>query len=125
MKHLLLIAILSIFVVGCSSTKDVKYITRVETVTVFKPVHTPPKQLQDLPEIVRPDLATNRLSKQDKENPGYVVKIVIESIAQLRSYAETLEARIAIYEDVLSKPADTVPDPITTVEVTESDAPKP
>jgi hypothetical protein len=44
-------------------------------------------------------------------------------MAQLRSYAETLEARINIYKQALEKPADPIPEPITTVETFESTGP--
>ena len=81
--------ILAIMVMGCSTTPT-KYVTRIETVTVYKPVYTPPENLKNLPKLVRPELATNKLSPEDVQNPGHVVKLTIESIAQLRTYAEQL-----------------------------------
>lgn len=119
---LILLALLMTTVVGCAST-ETKYVTRVETVTVYKPVFTPPEDLQQLEDIQRPDLATNYLTKDDKERPGHVVKVTIEAMAQLRTYAEMLEDRINVYKQSLNKPGEELPEPVMTVETTESDKP--
>lgn len=121
-SKVLFLLLLSVLMVGCASTEP-KYVTRVETVTVYKPVFTPPKDLQNLSEIKRPDLATNYLSKEDKDRPGHVVKVVIEAMAQLRTYAEMLEDRNKLYRDALSQPGEELPEPVTTIETTESDKP--
>lgn len=122
MKLFLIALSVAVLVTGCAST-DTKYVTRVETVTVYKPVYTPPKELQDLKPIKRPDIATNHLKKEDVDRPGHVAKLVVETIAQLRSYAEELEGRINTYEEVLSKPSEPLPENTTTVDVVESDKP--
>lgn len=120
---IIMLLLLTAVVTGCASVPETKYVTRVETVTVYKPVYTPPPELQNLPEINRPDLATNYLSAEDKQRPGHVVKTVVESIAQLRTYAEILEGRIEVYKRALEKPAEEVPEPTTTITSTESDKP--
>ena len=122
MKLKLIIAsILVLLISGCSTST--KYVTRVETVTVYKPVYTPPEELQDLEVIPRPDLVTNYLENEDKTNPGHVVKVTIESIAQLRTYAEQLETQNGVYREAFSKPADIVPEPERSVTNHESDKP--
>lgn len=109
--------ILAIMVMGCSTTPT-KYVTRIETVTVYKPVYTPPENLKNLPKLVRPELATNKLSPEDVQNPGHVVKLTIESIAQLRTYAEQLEDQIEVYRGVLLKSSDPLPEPHTEISET-------
>jgi hypothetical protein len=100
--------------IGCA-TPQIKYVTRIETVTVYKPIYTPPTQLRYLPTIPRPDLATNYLNPEDAQKPGHVVKLTIESVAQLRTYAEQLEDQIMVYRRVLLAPSDPLPEPSTTV----------
>ena len=110
-------------VTGCASTGKTKFITRVETVTVYKPVYTPPTELQEMKQLERPDLATNHLTNADKANPGLVIKSTISSIAQLRTYAESLESQNDAYRKVLSKPADPIPETKRSVKTHESDKP--
>lgn len=113
---LILLVMLLFITTGCATTKT-EYVTRVETVTVYKPVYTPPKDLQELEDINRPDLATNYLTKEDKNRPGHVVKVTVEAMAQLRTYAEMLESRIAVYKEALSRPADPLPEDEKKVEL--------
>ena len=88
MKYLLLVPLLFIF--GCAS-QEVKYIDKIRTVEVEKPVWTPPEQLVNLPIVPRPDVASNQLTEEDKQDPDKVIKIMIQEIIQLRTYAEQLE----------------------------------
>lgn len=119
---LIFLICLSSTIFGCAHT-DPKFITRVETVTVYKPVYTPPSELQQLEDIPRPDLATNHLTLEDKQQPGKVVKITIEAMAQLRAYAEMLETRIDVYKKALSRPADPLPENEKKVDIIEHDKP--
>ena len=97
MRLILLILLIS----GCASKPEVKYITRIETVTVEKPIFRIPKELQELQEIHRPKLPTDDLVIEDKNNHGKVSKVVISSFAKLRSYTEELERRINVYTEAL------------------------
>jgi len=108
---------------GCASTGKTKFINRIETITVYKPVYTPPTELKNLKVIQRPDLQTNHLTADDKANPGLVVKTVIASEAQLRTYAEQLESQNDAYRKLLSKPADPVPETERSVTTYESTKP--
>lgn len=114
---LIILSALALLTVGCATTPT-KYVTRVETVTVYKPVYTAPQELRELPVIPRPDLVTNKLTPEDVNNPGHVVKLTIESVAQLRTYAEQLEDQLEVFRGVLLKPSDPLPEPHTTVSET-------
>lgn len=91
---------LSVFLLGCATTEP-QIVTRVETVEVYKPVFEVPEELKNFPKLNRPDLPTNHLEKGDEARPGHVAKVVIESMAILREYAEALEDHIAAYDKAL------------------------
>jgi hypothetical protein len=112
-----------LLVVGGCSTKigKTKYITKIETITIFKPVYTPPKEIQKMKIIRRPNLITNKLNESDKKNPGKVIKYVISSMAQLRTYAEQLEEQITTYRKILNKKADPIPENTKTTKTIEGE----
>lgn len=102
-KLLIPLLFLSVMLVGCSTTPDPHIITKVETVEVYKPVFEVPEELKNFPKLERPDLPTNHLEKGDENRPGHVAKVVVESMAILREYAEALEDQIEAYEKALNE----------------------
>ena len=117
LKNISLLVVL-VLLFGCSSNKP-KYITKLETVTVYKPVYTPPESVQRIEPIDRPDLKTNYIVVEDKSDPGKVVKIVIESMAQLRAYAEQLENQNKVLLEIYKRPADPLPETERSVKTIE------
>lgn len=115
MYKLAIIGLVALLSIGCASTKT-KYVTKIETVTVYKPVYTPPESLKDVKVIERPDLKSNYIVVVDKEDPGKVVKILLESMAQLRAYAEQLENQNKVLLEIHMRPADPIPPTTRTVE---------
>ncbi len=101
-KQIAALILLSLFMVGCVGTPTTP-VTRVETVEVYKPVFVVPDELKEFPVIQRPDLPTNHLTAEDRDNPGQVAKIVIESMAILREYAEALEDQIDGYKQAVKR----------------------
>lgn len=94
--------------IGCSNTK---YVPQIQTNTIYKPVYTPPENIVNLQPISRPDLRSNHLTKQDSEKPGFVIKVLIETIGQLRTYAEKLENNIDVYKSALLPQSTPKPKP--------------
>jgi hypothetical protein len=97
MKKLLCCLLTTILLCSCASKP-----AKIETVTVYKPVYTPPESIKDIKQIPRPDVSSNYLTEQDKLDPGKVVKSLLETIAQLRIYAEQLENNDKAYRDILN-----------------------
>ena len=113
-SKIILAAILILGMSGCSTTPKPEVVTRIETVTVYKPVFRVPDELKKFPTLQRPDLPTNYLTNDDKDNPGHVAKVVVESMAILREYAEALEDQIAAYKKAIvdaehQSDGDTIP----------------
>ena len=103
MAHKIIAALfVCLMVVGCTSTPKPVTITRIETVEVFKPVFEIPAELNEFPNLTRPDLPTNHLKRGDEKKPGHVAKVMIESEAILREYAEALEDQVAAYKKVIN-----------------------
>lgn len=94
---------LSMLLVGCSTTPDPQIITKIETVEVYKPVFEVPEELKNFPKLNRPDLPSNHLEQGDEERPGHVAKVIVESMAILREYAEALEDQIEAYNKALNE----------------------
>lgn len=112
--RLLLLLIVITTLVGC---RTIQQVVKVETVTVYKAVYTPPKELQDIPIVPRPDIATNYITREHYVKPGEVAKMSIEAQAQLRAYIEKLEENERIFRDILGVPPDRLPESETTTEL--------
>lgn len=119
MAKSLMILLMVMMCIGCASQKP-KYVTKIETITVYKPVYTPPQSIQNLTPIERPDLKTNYLSEADKKDPGKVAKAILESEAQLRNYAEQLENQNNVLMEIYKRPADPIPPPTRVIEMINS-----
>jgi len=112
MKIILSYVAIALLCLGCASNSP----KQIETITIYKPVYTAPKAAKDLKDIERPDVSSNYLSEQDKKDPGKVVKTLLETIAQLRVYAEQLENNEQACRAMLDVPSDPVPEPTHSVE---------
>lgn len=95
-------AFVGLMLIGCTSTPKPTVVTRIDTVEIFKPVFEVPQELKDFPDLQRPDLPTNHLKRGDEANPGHVAKVMIESEAILREYAEALEDQVEAYKKVIN-----------------------
>ena len=83
---------MSFTLMACGSTQ-IKYVDRVETIEVEKPVFTVPQEIKDLKPLERPKLEYNNLTETDKQDPDKVIKSAIKSIIQLQTHVEKHEVR--------------------------------
>ena len=112
--RILLIGVIVALMVGGGTTQT-KYVTRIETVTVYKAVPTVPENLKNIPKVNRPDLTVNHLTPADKTDPDKVARAVVASEAQLRAYIQQLEDNEKAFREYANQPPPELPE--STVEV--------
>lgn len=113
MVKLIVASILSMFLIGCGTTK---YVTKVVTKTVYKPVYKTPDSLRDIKKPSKPDYYINRVNIDDQSD-GEFSRNLSASILQQDSYTSSLESTLDTVITTLNGVEDVeLPEPTTVVE---------
>jgi hypothetical protein len=85
----IIILVMSLFIVGCGTTK---------TITEYRDVRTPVYIIPKPPKESRPELAIEQVTPQQKDDLGELAKAYKLSVKQLQQYVERLEKIIDTYD---------------------------